>query len=65
MENVIILEQMNLVPYDVAVLHERSQSDIIRMRVNKMVDWHRHLQGRGIVPGKKSKIIRVKPNIRI
>ena len=28
-----------------------------------MVDWHRHLQERGIVPGKKSKIIRVKANI--
>ena len=56
---------MNLMPYDIAVLYGHSQSDIIRMRVNKMVDWHRHLQGRGIVPGKKSKIIRVKPNIRI
>ncbi len=50
-------------PYDIAVLSGRSQSDLIRMRVNKMVDWHRHLQGRGIVQGKKSKIIRVKPNI--
>lgn len=50
-------------PYDIAVLYGRSQSDIIQMRVNKMVDWHRHLQERGIVPSKKSKIIRLKPNI--
>ncbi len=51
-------------PYENAVLHGRSQSDIIWMRVNAMVDYHRQLQSRGIVPGKKSKIIRVKPNIR-
>ncbi len=50
---------MNLMPYDIAVLYGRPQSDIIRMRVNKMVEWHKHLQGRGIVPGKKSKIIRL------
>ncbi len=54
---------MNIMPYDIAVLYGRSQSDLIRMRVNKMVDWHRHLQSRGMVPGKKSKIIRVKANI--
>ena len=50
-------------PYDIAVLYGHSQSDIIQMRVNKMVDWHRHLQDRGIVPGKKSKILRVKAEI--
>ena len=55
---------MSPMPYENAVLHGRSQSDIIWMRVNAMVDYHRQLQSRGIVPGKKSKIIRVKPNIR-
>ena len=54
---------MNLMPYDIAVLYGHSQLEIIRMRVNKMVDWHRHLQSRGIVPGKKSKILRVKTEI--
>ncbi len=54
---------MSLMPYDIAVLYGHSQSDIIQMRVNKMVDWHRHLQDRGIVPGKKSKILRVKAEI--